>query len=159
MGCSLCNDESLLGPRWTPGHGRGPRWPSPALGSRRHLQRAASSGTEASPALWGLGPCPRGCPLLSGHRQRPSGPASEAALGRAPPLRAQKLGGGRQPAPPQGGLSACCSAESLSIRCTQELRGLICFSIGALSLHFLKGLPRAEVSDLMKCDLLTFLLI
>lgn len=163
MGCSLCNDEFLLGPRWTPGHGQGPRWLSPALGSRRHQQAHAESSVLGDRGLprpvGGLGPARRGCPLLSGHRQRPSGPASEAALGRAPPLRAQKLSGGRQPVPPQGGLFACCSAESPSIRCTQELRGLICFSIGALSLHFLKGLPQAEVSDLMKCDLLMFLLI
>lgn len=163
MGCSLCNDEFLLGPRWTPGHGQGLRWPSPALGSRRHQQAHAEISVLGDRGLphpvGGLGPARRVCPLLSGHKQRPSGPASEAALGRAPPLRAQKLSGGRQPVPPQGGLFACCSAESPSIRCTQELRGLICFSIGALSLHFLKGLPQAEVSDLMKCDLLMFLLI
>lgn len=69
--------------------GRPQRW---AAGGTCREQRPW--GQRPPPPCGGLGPARRGCPLLSGHRQRPSGPASEAALGRAPPLRAQKLGGG-----------------------------------------------------------------
>lgn len=42
-GRSLCNNEFLLSPRQTPGHGQGPQWPSLAFGGRRHQEADAEN--------------------------------------------------------------------------------------------------------------------
>lgn len=133
-------------------------------GARR---QEAPGGRRREQHPWGQrppGPCGRsgharqGCPLLSRHRQWASGPASEAALGRAPPLPDPR--GGRRPVLPQGGPFAFRLVESFSILRTQELRGLICVSLLVLYLFISSRVfHKQKFLILMKCDLLMFLLI
>lgn len=111
-----------------------------------------SSGTEAAQALRALGPCSGGLPTVVQAQAVGIGAQSLRRLWdrpvhrHAPQLLAHTLEAG-------GSLIFLWVAYlhifqlSLSILCTRALGSHLSFSVGALSLHFLKGLPRTEVSD------------
>ena len=68
-------------------------WRQEAPAGRRRGEQHPRGQKPPGPC-GGSGHAQRGCPLSSRHRQWASGPASEAALGWAPPLPAQTLEGG-----------------------------------------------------------------